>query len=276
MTAVVAAAVGGTLVAGKGIGGGPHPHPNFIVHGVATERSLAILERAEALRTEIRRLLLGDAGAESWRPACEVHVHSSAAYFTKAVGASPVAARGATSLEFATDRVTLRRIDVMGDGPEAIPDGLAHEIAHVVLADRFIEAPPPRWADEGLALLFDPPAKQRLHDADLREAVRHGRAWSAAELLSIEDYPAGSGRQRVFYGQSAALVRWLVARRDARVFVEFVAALGEVGVAAALADHYGIDSVEELEVAWAEPVPIGSAIVAAVSAANVARAPKAW
>ena len=264
--AAVAAASAGLPVVGESVSaGGARGHRNFVVHGVAAERSLVISDRAESLRTEVRQLLIGAAAGDPWRPACEVHVHPTAASFARAVGGSPAGAVGATSPEFSTDRVTLRRIDVMGDGPEAMPDGLAHEIAHVVLADRFIAAPPPRWADEGLALLFDPPAKQRLHDTDFREAFRHGRAWAAAELLMLEDYPAGTARQRIFYGQSAALVRWLVARRDARAFVEFAAACGEVGTTAALVEHYGIDSVDELEVAWSDPVPIDSGIVAALS-----------
>lgn len=228
------------------------PRGNFVVHEAGDDRSRVILERAEAVRREAFRRLLGDDAPAPWRAPCHVHVHPSARSFAATLGSPPLAARGATSLEFGVDRVTRRRIDVMGDGPDVVPDALAHEIVHVVLGDRFTAAAPPRWADEGLALLFDPPDRQRRHDDDFREALRRGLAWTAADLLALEEYPPQAHRQRVFYGQSAALVRWLVARRDAPAFVAFAADCGPLGTGAALAKHYGIGSVAELDRAWDE------------------------
>jgi hypothetical protein len=161
-------------------------------------------------------------------------------------------------LEFAGDRVVTRRIDVMGDGPEIVPDAIDHELVHVVLADHFIHAAPPRWADEGLALLFDTPEKQRGHEADFQDARRRGLAWSAADLLAIEDYPADSARQKIFYGQSAALVRWLIARRDAATFIRFVDDAAQVGMEAALDRHYAITSLVSVSSAWKEVAPINT------------------
>lgn len=234
----------------------PAPGDNFKVVGTDPARGREIAGDAEAVRATAYRLLLGDEDPAPWRSRCVIHVHPSPESFAAAVGGLAATTRGATSLEFATDRVTLRRIDVIGDGTDTVPDGLAHEIAHVVLADRFIEAAPPRWADEGIALLFDPVGKQLRHDADFRAALERDRIWTAAELLGLEDYPAEPGRQRVYYGQSAALVRWLVARRDTNTFVMFVDDCRRLGTDAALDRHYGIDSIAGLERAWREPAPI--------------------
>lgn len=234
----------------------PPPGDNFKVVGTDTARCLDIAGDAEAVRVAAYRLLLGDEDPAPWRSRCVIHVHPSPQSFAAAVGGLAATTRGATSLEFSADRVTMRRIDVIGDGPDTVPDGLAHEIVHVVLADRFIEAAPPRWADEGIALLFDPVGKQLRHDADFRAALERDLTWSATDLLALEDYPAEPGRQRVYYGQSAALVRWLVARRDTTTFVMFVDDCRRLGPAAALKRHYDIDSLADLERAWREPVPI--------------------
>jgi hypothetical protein len=230
---------------------------NIEVHGITGTRAEAVRLRAEEVRRQVFATLLGVSAPRPWTVPCEIHVHPTAASFEEAVGGPPAAARGATSIEFAGDAVSLRRIDVMGDGSETMPDALAHELVHVILADRFPLAPPPRWADEGLAVLFDSAEKQAGHDADFDSARRDGMAWSSAHLLSMEEYPDETGRQRVFYGQSASLVRWLIARRDASVFLRFVEDLGIDGPPIALERHYGLASTEALDRDWLA-APAGS------------------
>lgn len=229
---------------------------SFVVRGTSRERADAIREHAGRIRNEAFAKLLGRPSPAAWAVRCVVHVHASDGSFTAAVGGQPAGARGATSLQFVGDRVVSRRIDVMGDGSAIVPDALAHEIVHVVLADHFISTAPPRWVDEGLALLFDDAAKQREHDEDFRVAQRQRLEWSVADLLQLEDYPEDSRRQRVFYGQSAALVRWLVARRDAATFIRFVDDCTSKGVAAAAQIHYGLPSTESLALAWQEQPPL--------------------
>jgi hypothetical protein len=220
---------------------------NFEIRGVPAPQGDAIRDHAEKVRHRAFAEILGDDRPRPWRVRCEVHVHPTADAFAAAVGGPPASARGATSIEFTGDEVSLRRIDVLGGELGAIPDALAHELVHVVLADHFTSGPPPRWADEGLALLFDPADKQRGHDADFHEARRHGLAWSSRDLMEMEEYPIEAARQRVFYGQSAALVRWLVARRDAGTFIRFLDDCAVEGEQASLRRHYDIDSFLALD-----------------------------
>jgi len=231
---------------------------NIVVHGTSPSRSEIIRNHAEKIRREAFSTLLGETHPKPWLVRCEIHVHESTAAFADAVGGPPAEARGATSLEFSGDRVVTRRIDVMGDGGAIVPDALDHELVHVVLADHFVHAAPPRWADEGLALLFDAPEKQHGHEADFQEAQRRGLAWTASELVAMEEYPADTARQRVFYGQSASLVRWLIARRDAATFIRFLDNAADVGMDAALSHHYGIDSLACVSFAWKEVAPINT------------------
>ena len=240
-----------SLAAAVGPAAEPLPRTNIVVHGLSSDRATAIRDHAERIRSRAFARLLGDDAPHPWLARCEIHVHPTAAAFAAAVGGAPDVARGATTFEFTGAAVSLRRIDVM-DGAGTIPDSLAHELVHVVLADRFTAGPPPRWADEGLAVLFDAPEKQRGHDEDFRAARRHGLAWKAADLLALEEYPEGSRRQRVFYGQSAALVRWLIARRDAPTFIRFLEDCPQRGIRESLERHYELRSVEDLELAWSE------------------------
>jgi len=229
---------------------------SIVVRGTSLARASAIRGRAERLRCDAFAELLGENNPPPWIVKCEIHVHPTATAFAEAVGLFPADARGATSLEFVGERVVSRRIDLLGDGSDVIPDALAHELVHVVLADHFKQFSPPRWADEGLALLFDRTDKQRGHADDFRRALSRGLAWSASDLLTLKDYPEGSLRQRVFYGQSAALVRWLIARKDTATFIRFIDDAEAIGLTASLERHYELDSIASIYSAWKEVAPI--------------------
>jgi hypothetical protein len=224
---------------------------DFVIVGVDAEKAPLIAAHAAQVRREIVARFLGTGEPLRWLPRCQVHVHRTPASFRAAVGAAPLASRGATSIEFVHDAISLRRIDVMGDRPsEPIPDALGHELVHVVLADRFTRGPPPRWADEGLALLFDTPEKRQGHETDFLHAASRGQAWKARDLLTLELHPADIGRQRVFYGQSGAVVRWFLDRGGEPTFLTFLEDLDRVGVRQALRTHYAIESPDELDRQW--------------------------
>lgn len=223
---------------------------DVVVVGVPPARAAAIAARAAATRRDIAARLLGADEPRRWSPPCAIHVHRDRVAFARAVGGAPVAAGGATSIEFVGDTVSLRRIDLLDAADGGVPPALDHELVHVVLADRFPDAPPPRWADEGLATLFDAPEKQRGHDADFRAAAARGQSWRIADLVALDLDPVDAARQRVFYGQSAAFVRWLLARRDGPTLLRFLDDSAAQGIQHALSAHYAVDSIAALERAW--------------------------
>ena len=223
---------------------------NFDVHGTSSTRAEAIVRHAEQVRERAFETLLGASAPSPWTVRCEIHLHATEESFAEAVGGPPDGARGATAIEFAEAGICVRRIDLMDDDPAAVPDALAHELVHVILADHFTTAPPPRWADEGLAVLFDDEAKQAGHARDFAAARRAGMTWSASHLLAMEEYPREPHRQLVFYGQSAALVRWLIDQRGAATLLSFLDDAAAIGEGAALERHYGFSTVAALERAW--------------------------
>lgn len=230
---------------------------NFGVHGGEGGRAELVARQAESVRERVFSALFGTDRPADWAVACDIHLHPTPESFAEAVGGSPDGARGATSVEFAGSDVSLRRIDLLDDDPAAVvPDALAHELVHVILADRFTIGPPPRWADEGLAVFFDDEEKRAGHARDFASAQEAGMIWSARHLLSMEDYPREPHRQRVFYGQSAALVGWLIDQRGTATLLAFLEDSAALGTDVALERHYGFTTVAALERAWLA-VPVG-------------------
>ncbi len=227
---------------------------NFQVCALATADEVQHLALScEKLRVGLCDKWLGKSSdrkteASRWTPRCFVLVHPTAESYLREVGPGQQTA-GSSLVEFDQGKLITRRVDLRADHPEGYQDALAHELTHVVVADRFIEFPLPRWADEGIAVLADSTAKQTAHFADLNTARRAGESFRLAELLTLQDYP-GANRQAAFYGQSTSVARFLVDRGSADQFLRFVETACRRGYDVALNDSYGISGVAELERLW--------------------------
>jgi hypothetical protein len=145
-------------------------------------------------------------------------------------------------------RIVTRRIDLVADDQGEL-SSLAHELTHIVLADRFVGKRLPRWLDEGIALSADSDRKQSLHERDCRQALQQGTALRIFELLSLERFRS-SHQVAPFYGQSYSLVRYLAAQDNPAKVIAFAEAAMTQGYDRALNHYYGIASVEELERRW--------------------------
>jgi hypothetical protein len=188
---------------------------------------------------------------EPWTVLCEVVVHGNIASYMTAVGAGGRQTFGSSLIKFGPEKqVTVRQIDFRGDhayGLAAVP----HEMTHVVLADLLEGRQPPRWADEGMAILADSHEKQLLHERDLTQGLANRAAFRFAELMSIESYPQPS-RIAAFYGQSASVTACLAKRDDPAKFVEFLRRSLDEGYDKALRDVYHLHNIAELEQLWHE------------------------
>lgn len=185
----------------------------------------------------------------AWQCRCEVTVHAGIAGYLAVVGSGGRSTFGSSSLSFTKcKQVASRSIDVRGDSPRGLA-ALPHEMTHVVLADWLDGQQPPRWADEGMAILADSHEKQMLHERDLSCGLAQGSAFRVAELLTIDGYPEPN-RIPAFYGQSASLTACLALRDDPARFVEFLRRVHNDGYDRALRDIYHIENVAQLENHW--------------------------
>ena len=213
-----------------------------------------IAEHCERWKAKLQTYWCGEPCEESWTPACEVVVHSGSASYLATVGRGASQTSGSSFINFAPvegsseRRVSRRRIDLRGDGIDQT-SALPHELTHIVLADLLGGRQPPRWADEGMAILADTFEKQMLHERDLNHGLASRQAFRMVDLLTMDSYPAPS-RIPAFYGQSASLTAALAQRDEPAKFVLFLRRSLDAGYDRALREVYEIQSVSQLEQFW--------------------------
>ncbi|HMC10286.1 MAG TPA: hypothetical protein VKH44_03310 [Pirellulaceae bacterium] len=224
---------------------------NFAVRNYhASHDARRVAEHCERWRTKLQKYWIA-AEQKPWVNKCDVVVHSGLSSYLAAVGAGARQTFGSSLIKFNSDKQVARRlIDFRGDqahGLAAVP----HEMTHIIVADLLDGRQPPRWADEGMAILADTHAKQMLHERDLTQGITSRAAFRVAELLTFESYPQPS-RIPAFYGQSASLTACLAKRDDPSRFVEFLRRSLDDGYDKALRDVYHLDNVAQLEQLWHE------------------------
>ncbi len=206
------------------------------------------VEHCEQLRAELVALWLSDRPATDWNPKCDLVLHSTDAGYLREVGPAGRDTLASALVDRQEGRIAVRRVDIresVGDWQNA---ALAHELVHVILADRFGRDTLPRWINEGAAILADSPEKRQRHGRDVRHAVAAGAHFRLAELLALSDYPP-QGRWGTFYDQSAALVEYLVKQQGHSRFATFVEMSLEHGYEQATHAVYGC-GLTELEQRW--------------------------
>jgi tetratricopeptide (TPR) repeat protein len=218
-----------------------HTQPRDLVEKVATV--------AEQARIEVSRKWFADEG-EAWDARCDLYLHATAQDYSRATG-KPAAwpAHSTINLESGTGRVVSRRIDLRCDDPDLLVSSLPHETTHVVLAGRFGGPDVPRWADEGMALLSEPPDRIERHLRALAAHYQDGGLFPIRELLMLKNYPAESHRRGAFYAQSLSVTQLLVHERGPQTFARFLTEALRYGYDKALQRHYGYD-VSTLEQRW--------------------------
>ena len=211
----------------------------------------ALAQHAEHLHTTLVKRWFKSDDEATWTPRCEIIVHATRANYVRAVGASGANTLGSTLVRFNAGKVAARRIDLLADQAGRPFETVGHELVHVLFAERFPKSPPPRWAEEGAALLVDSNAKRAAHRRDFAQSLRAGSAFHVNDLVRMHDYPPPT-RFAAFYGQSLVLVDFLTQLGETEDFVRFVDRSMTVGHDRALQEVYGIATAAELESLWKE------------------------
>jgi hypothetical protein len=156
---------------------------------------------------------------------------------------------GHATVRLADGRATARRIDLRADDPALVANALPRELTHVVLADLFPYTPPPRWAEEGMAVLAGSPDEISRYLRTLPRCRRNGELFTLSKLLDMKDFPAAD-MVTGFYCGSVSLVDYLVKLKGEKHFTMFLRDSQRYGTAQALKRQYGIDSPQALQEAW--------------------------
>jgi hypothetical protein len=205
-------------------------------------------EACEALRRQLQETWLGNASDE-WSPRCDVVLHPTVEGYVRELGPASRQSSGCTSIDIKKGQVLKRRIDLRADADDWMSSALPHELTHVVLAERFATKQIPRWADEGMAILSEPSARQAVRRSAMERALSKAPRYSAGDLMALSEYPGGMQRD-AFYGQSASLVAFLIERDSPERFLEFVELSQKQGIERAIHDVYGLRSLAELDARW--------------------------
>ena len=137
---------------------------NFIVRTFpGGPKASVVLDQCEDLRAELQRSWLRLETADKWEPQCEIVLHPDRTQYLKAVGVGGGSTSGSSLVRSKHGRITARRIDLIVNQDGELT-ALAHELTHVVLADR---------QDVVLELLCGCAlhAKQRCHALDIDRVI---------------------------------------------------------------------------------------------------------
>ena len=264
-------AVVGGMVAGIGAvaAAAGHRTANFIVEAPTPALARRIGDAAEQYRHDLAVEWLGQP-LPRWSRPCPI----------SAQVAPQLGAGGATSFVFDNGEVFNWTMTIQGSEERILDSVLPHEITHTIFATHFRQ-PLPRWADEGACTTVEHPVERARQHRLLVEFLSTGRGIAFPEMFAMREYPADV---LPLYSQGYSLARFLIERGGRHKYVAFVGdGLATENWPVALASHYGVGDLAQLQHVWLEWVkkgcPAPQAAVAAVPApsavALVASAPRA-
>jgi hypothetical protein len=220
-------------------------------HRGADALAQSIATAAGQQRQAITAKWFGPTGAE-WTPKCEITIHPTASAFASATGLNPQATgRAEVSLDNGT--VTSRRIDLRADDPTILEIALPRELAHIVMAELFPSKPPPRWAEEALAIHSTNAAEVSRYLQAAARLAADGQLPTAPELLASTGFPAAD-RITGFYVASVGIAEYLIEKKGDRAFAAFLTDAQRYGIENALRRQYNLTPAQ-LESAWRRPNP---------------------
>jgi hypothetical protein len=220
---------------------------SFRIMHVDPDLAERAVEVAESAREAQISRWAGSPPRAPWTPKCDLYLYPNARLFSQMTGQledSP----GFSTMGMNGGRIIARRVNLRADHPQLLKAIMPHEITHVVLADLFPHQQIPRWADEGMAVLSEPPSEQLSRAADLDEPLGTGQLFKVEKLMSM-DYPE-SRYWGLYYAQSVSLTRFLVEQGTPTQFIQFVQNSQQTSPETALKRVYNIDGFADLHNRW--------------------------
>lgn len=164
-----------------------------------------------------------------------------------AVKVGQVGAGGATTFNFGGGQVFGWQMNVQGSLERILDSVIPHEVCHMLNACD-LRRPLPRWADEGVATLYESEGERMRQLTLAKQIVGTPRFIPVRELLTITEYPKDMQEVLALYAEGSALSDFLVTRaaessggawgqeRARQWMLAFIQAAHERGADAALND----------------------------------------
>jgi hypothetical protein len=215
-------------------------------HTRARELAETVAKAAENSRKAIFERWSGPAFG-AWEPKCEIVIHPNAETLAREAN-RPAGSTGRAIVQLVNGRPSERKIDLRADDVDITSNALPRELTHIVLADLFPDKPPPRWAEEGMAVLAGTSEETGRYTTTLRRCARDGDWFGVPQLMEMKEFPAD--KITGFFCESVSLTEYLVKARGDKNFTLFLRDSQRYGLAQALRRQYQIDGPQALEAAW--------------------------
>lgn len=189
--------------------------------------------------------------AGAWTPKCEIRLHTNATALAAATKLPP-GATGRAEVQLAEGRAASRRIDLRSDDTTLIEDAFPRELTHVILADLFPNAAPPKWAEIGMAVLASSSAEVERYRRTVARCYQDRELIPLETLFELQDAPPE--RITGFVVGSVSLVEFLVKAKGERAFKTFLGDAKRYGFAGSLKRQYNFADARELEQQWLRSV----------------------
>jgi hypothetical protein len=164
-------------------------------------------------------------------------------------------AGGATSFMFDHGRPFGWQMNIQGSYERILDSVLPHEVTHTIFATHF-GRPLPRWADEGACTTVEHVSEKTKQARFLIEFLTTGRGIAFNEMFAMREYPRDI---LPLYSQGYSLARYLIAQGGKRKFIDYVGdGMKWNNWTAATKEHYGFESLSDLQVTWLDWVGRGS------------------
>ncbi len=219
---------------------------NFIVTAGTPALAKQVGDEAERLRQALANHWLGRE-LPAWPAPCPIEVFAG----------PNIPAHGQTT--YTPDGRTVRDfvMEIHGTPQRLLDSVLPHEVTHTVLATHF-GRPLPRWADEGACTTVEHAEERQNHERMLREFLMTRRGIAMNTMFMMRDYPPD---MLPLYAQGYSVSRFLIAHGGHQSFVKFLEdyfRMRKPSWTEVVRNHYGYNSLAELQDAWLEWVRKGS------------------
>lgn len=222
---------------------------NFIIHSSSSNQiAQELCAAAETYRRDLAIEWLGQE-LPPWREPCPINASRIAPH---------EGAGGKTSFYFKDGVPFGWDMEVYGTRERVLDSVLPHEVTHTIFATHFGRALP-RWADEGGSTTVEHASEKAKQDSNLIHFLKNNRGIAFNRMFAMTEYPRD---MLPLYSQGYSLSRFLIMHGGTGGKRKFIAYVGD-GMrqnnwTKATREHYGYQSLSDLQIAWVEWVKKGS------------------